>query len=330
MKVASAVPMMLVALGCGSDPGMIGPATQGEGTKPSLVSARYSDWSNPVNLGPAVNSASIEQGPFVSRDGLTLYFVSNRPDGFGSQDIYVSHRASLDEPWREPRNLGITINSNSNDASPTLSADEHRLYFHSGRPGGFGGTDLYVSRRRDNRDDFGWQAPENLGGIINTAANERGLTLLEDDETETTTVYFDSDRPGLGGVDTGVDIYASRLNPDGSFGPAALVGELSSASNDLLPGLRRDGLEIFLDSDRPGTLGLRDIWVSTRASTADPWSPPVNLTAVNSTVGDQRAALSFDGRSLYVASSRPGGLGGNDIYVSTRTKLGDGGDDDQE
>jgi Tol biopolymer transport system component len=277
------------------------------------------NWSLPVNLGPGVNSASNDQGAFISKEGLSLYFVSTRPGGFGIQDIYVSRRTSVDDPWGQPQNLGGTINTSSNEASPTLSTDGHLLYFHSNRPGGFGGTDLYVSRRRDKRDDLGWQSPENLGGEINSPGNERGLTMFEDNETETSTVYFDSDRSGGPG---GVDIYASTLNADGVFGPAVLVPELSSSSNDLLPGIRRDGLEIFLDSDRPGTFGLRDLWVSTRASTSDPWSVPVNLGPVmNSAALDGRAVLSFKCTSLYFNSGRPGGLGDLDIYVSTRSKL---------
>ena len=280
---------------------------------------RFSEWSAPVNLGSPINSATNDQGAFISKDALSLYFVSTRPGGVGNQDIYVSHRASVDDPWGPPLNLGPTINTNSNEASPTLSNDEHLLYFHSNRPGGLGGTDLYVSRRLDKRDDFGWQPPENLGSEINSSGNERGLTLFEDEETETITIYFDSDRPGgLGGV----DLYSSALDPDGSFASAVLVAELSSPVNDFLPAIRRDGLEIFLDSDRPGTVGLRDLWVSTRASTADPWSVPTNVgPLVNSAALDARAMLSFDGRSLYFHSGRPGGLGDFDIYVSTRTKL---------
>jgi hypothetical protein len=282
-------------------------------------SPQFSDWSAPVDLGPPVNSASNDQGAFIAKDGLSLYFVSTRQGPPGNQDIYVSHRASVDDPWEQPQNLGATINTSSNEASPTLSSDGHLLYFHSNRLGGFGGTDLYVSQRRDTRDDFGWQPPANLGGEINTPGNERGLTLFEDDDTETITAYFDSARPdGLGGI----DIYASTLNPDGSFGAAVLIPELSSPVSELLPGIRRDGLEIFFDSDRSGTVGLRDLWVSMRASTSDLWSIPMNLGPVlNSAALDARAALSFDGTSLYFHSGRDGGLGDFDIYVSTRAKL---------
>ncbi len=285
----------------------------------SLTAQSNATWSQPVNLGQPVSSASNDQGPFTSRDGLSLYFVSARPGGFGGQDIYVSHRASVRDPWGAPQHLGAPINTASNDASPTLSTDGHFLYFHSNRPGGFGANDLYVSRRRDKRDDSGWQAPENLGSEVNTPGNERGLTFFEDDETGTTTVYFDSDRPGGSG---GVDIYVTTRDADGWFRPAILVSELSSPSNDLLPGIRRDGLEIFLDSDRPGTTGLRDIWVSTRARTTDAWSIPVNSGPVfNGTALDIRPALSFDCTTLYFSSARPGGLGDFDLYSSTRAKL---------
>ena len=297
------------------------PPGPGEESAPmtTQVEASNLNWSQPVNIGPPVSSASNDQGAFISKKGLSLYFVSTRPGGYGGQDMYVSHRATVDDPWGTPENLGPTINTSSNDASPTLSTDEHLLYFHSNRPGGLGGTDLYVSRRHDKRDDLGWQPPDNLGSEINSLGNERGLTLFEDDETETITVYFDSDRPGgLGGV----DIYASTLSAARSFGPALLVPELSSPFNDLLPGIRRDGLEIFLDSDRTGTFGLRDIWVSTRARTSDPWSVPVNLgPVINSAALDGRAALSHDCTTLYFHSGRPGGLGDFDIYVSTRSKL---------
>jgi hypothetical protein len=66
------------------------------------------------------------------------------------------------------------------------------------------------------------------------------------------------------------------------------------------------------------------VWVTTRASTADPWSTPVNLgPVVNSSADDSRGALSFDGTTLYLESNRPGTVGGHDLWVSTRTKLKD-------
>ncbi|PYQ56423.1 MAG: hypothetical protein DMF58_20770, partial [Acidobacteria bacterium] len=86
---------------------------------------------------------------------------------------------------------------------------------------------------------------------------------------------------------------------------------------------RRDGLEMILSSERPGGFGgdPRDLWFSTRASTLDPWSIPELLPNVNSTANDGGPAISWDGTELYFTSARPGGKGGSDIWMSTRTKI---------
>ena len=113
------------------------------------------------------------------------------------------------------------------------------------------------------------------------------------------------------------DIYRSPSH-DGGFGPAVLIEELSTAAQDGHPNLRRDGLEIFFFSNRPGSLG-NDIYVATRAKTTDPWSTPVNLgPAVNSEASETRPSLSWDGRTLYFGSNRPGGEGDADHYVTNR------------
>lgn len=183
--------------------------------------------------------------------------------------------------------------------------DGHRLYFASNRPGGSGGFDIYVSRRHNKRDDFGWQPPENLGAGVNTLANEQAPYVFEDDVTGITFLYFHSNRPGgLGGN----DIYVSMLQPDETFGPAVLVQELSSEKDDNAPTLRRDGLEVFFGSTRTPTIGLEDLWVATRQSTLDSWSDPINLgPVVNSIYTDGAPELSFDGTTLYFNSGPPPG-----------------------
>ncbi len=280
---------------------------------------QFGPWSAPVNLGPVVNTAALEQGPAISKDGLSLYFQSNRPGGFGGQDIWVSQRPSVDAPWGPPQNLGPNINTPFNEQAPNLTIDGHRLYFHSDRTGGFGGNDIYVSRRHNKRDDFGWQLPENLGSGVNTVGQEVQPCLFEDDETGVITLYFSSDRPGGPG---GLDIYASTLQSDETFGPAVLVDELSSPFIDRGPTIRRDGLEMILSSNRPPSLGGTDLFVSTRASTSDPWSAPVSLgPVVNSVADDAQPELSFDGTALYFNSGRAGGVGGFDLWMTTRTKL---------
>ena len=113
---------------------------------PSLFSAQdppeFSDWSAPVNLGPPVNTPLAEIAPFISRDGLSLYFVRTAAaGGFGGMDIWVSQRARVGDAWGAPQNLGSTINTSSNEFGPGVTHDGHTLYFASNRPG-VGGNDL--------------------------------------------------------------------------------------------------------------------------------------------------------------------------------------------
>ena len=233
--------------------------------------------------------------PAISRDGLSLYFGSDRSGTFA---IWVSQRTAAESPWGAAE---YTTIDRANQ--PSLSLDEHRLFFLSGaaRSGGFGGLDLHFSRRRDKQDATGWGAAENLGGGINTSANEVGASFFEDDLTRTTIMYFSSNRSGGPG---GNDIYASVLLPDGAFSSPVLVAELSSPADDNAPVVRRDGLEMFIESDRFGTLGGADLWVATRARTSDSWSTPVNLgPIVNTSFSDGGPALSLDGTALYFHSN---------------------------
>src|SRR5207244_2627846 len=75
-------------------------------SNPVAGSPKFSGWSTPVNLGPVINSVLRENGPAISKDGLSLYFGSFRAGGFGGSDIWVSHRASVDDSWGSPVNLG--------------------------------------------------------------------------------------------------------------------------------------------------------------------------------------------------------------------------------
>jgi Tol biopolymer transport system component len=151
-------------------------------------------------------------------------------------------------------------------------------------------------------------------GIAPERADARDAFYLED-ETGRATLFFSSSRAGNS------DIYSSVVRADGSFGDAEPVPGLNTAFEDARPNLRRDGLEIVFDSNRPGTNGGPDIYVSVRPTVDDPWSEPVNLGPdVNTELSETRASLSWDGLSLYFGSNRAGGEGSTDIYLSTRDK----------
>ncbi len=235
---------------------------------------KYSDWSTPINLGTTINSTANDQQPAISKDGLSLYFASNRAGGMGGFDMYVSQRADVNDPWGPPLNLGPTVNTASNEGNPAFSRDEHFMYFQSDRPGGFGNIDIWVSSRAQTHDITDWQTPINLGSGVNSTAGDNAPSYFENDESGVPQLYFASNRPGGSG---GLDIYLSEQTADGSFGQAVRVAELSSVGGDSRPSIRHNGLEMFLQSDRGGTTGGTDLWVATRQSTLDAWSPVLNL-----------------------------------------------------
>jgi hypothetical protein len=116
----------------------------------------FSDWSEPVWLGPIVNSSADDEHPAISPNGLSLYISSTRPGGFGLEDIWVSQRDTVDDPWGPRQNLGPNINAVGNDFGPDLSPDGHWLFFSSTRPPGMlGASQIWVSYRKDVDDDFG-------------------------------------------------------------------------------------------------------------------------------------------------------------------------------
>jgi hypothetical protein len=177
--------------------------------------------------------------------------------------------------------------------------------------------DIWASYRQHVHDAFDWQPAVNLGAGVNSPVAEGAMTYFEN-EGGAAQLFFQSARSGGIGA---TDIYVSEQFPNGTFGPAILVPELSSPGLDQHPSIRFDGLEMFLFSDRPGGFGAVDLWVSTRATILDVWSAPANLGAiVNSVAGDFQPYIASDRQTLYFGSARPGGLGSQDIWVTTRTK----------
>jgi len=128
-------------------------------------------WDRPINLGATINTEHWESQPTISYDGKTLYFISNRPNGFGGSDIWFS-TLQADSSWGVPENLGEVVNSRKDDISPYIHPDDQTLYFASeGRPG-MGKLDIYFCKRSE---DGKWGEPVNLGYPINTENDESSL-----------------------------------------------------------------------------------------------------------------------------------------------------------
>jgi outer membrane protein OmpA-like peptidoglycan-associated protein/tetratricopeptide (TPR) repeat protein len=153
-------------------------------------------WSPPMNIGPPINTKYWETQPSFSSDGKTLYFISNRPGGYGDADIWQS---TLNEngTWGSPVNLGSKINTAGREESPYIHPDTKTLYFSSNGRVGMGGSDIYVSRKDEQGN---WGEPTDLGYPINTFGNENSLLVSGSGNL----AYFSSDRAGGYG---GLDIY---------------------------------------------------------------------------------------------------------------------------
>jgi len=138
-----------------------------------LYSARRNNgkWEKVTNIGGQVNSSYYDSQPTLSADGRTLYFVSDRPGGFGGSDIYTSQWTGTE--WTTARPLP-NANSASEDMSPVIAADGKTFYFSSNRGGGQGGFDVYTGKI----DASGLGSVRNVGDPINTVADEMFYTSL--------------------------------------------------------------------------------------------------------------------------------------------------------
>jgi hypothetical protein len=229
-----------------------------------------------------------------SSDELEVYIVSPRAGGQGDGDIWVSKRASLQDDWGAPENLGPQVNSASWDGMPFLSADDLDLYFQSERPGGSGQTDLYMARRATRTSP--WETATNLGPKVNSASTE----MVPSVSPNGLELYFLSTRPGASGFS---DFYVStRATPDDPWGDAVNVGPaVNSSGGELAASFSPDGLLMFFGSDRPGGAGLwSNGYMTRRASLSAPWQPAVGLGPIINTTLFNWPFMSPDGSALYI------------------------------
>ncbi|MCA9050777.1 MAG: PD40 domain-containing protein, partial [Planctomycetaceae bacterium] len=173
------------------------------------------DWSEPQNLGGVVNSEFEDSAPELAANQLTLFFASNRPGGFGDDDLFFCRRPTKESAWELPQLLPRPINSELSDGEPALSADQCVLIFTSDRPGGYGDKDLWLTTRSDATAP--WSPPANLGSQINSASREGHAAISADGSF----LIFASGRRAVSGPTnpSDADLFVSRrLNPSQSRG----------------------------------------------------------------------------------------------------------------
>ncbi|MBA2498801.1 MAG: OmpA family protein [Chitinophagaceae bacterium] len=220
-----------------------------------FYSSRRNDtsWQTSAPLPGNINTDQNEGAQMISQDGQWLVFTGcNRRDGLGSCDIYISYRTT--NGWSEAINLGGHINSEDWDSQPSLSPDKRELYFASRRMGGYGGSDIYVSKMQPNGR---WGEAENLGPEINTKGDESSPFIHADNET----LYFTSNGlPGYGDQ----DIFLIRKGPNGVWSnPENLGYPINTINTEGTLFITSDGSTAYYASDRSDTYGGLDIYTFT-------------------------------------------------------------------
>jgi len=240
-------------------PGALG----GPGDQDIYVSRRESthdDWGAPERVPPPISSAFFDITPSISRDGLALYFASNRPGPFSPPwpDLWVSHRASVDDPWGEVVNLGPGVNTPLFEGSISVSDDELTAYFAGVTPDFV--FKIYVSTRNSTDEPFGPRVL--VDPPINSDGHAYGPALTPNGHT----MFFaaGNDNPFAPGAIN--HIYVSeRKNKHESWGAPIYLDTINCPTCfGGLPAIRGNGKEICWMGDRGDSYGDKDIYCAQR------------------------------------------------------------------
>ena len=216
-------------------------------------------WADPTNLGPNINSAAGDGGPALSRDGHQLFFSGARGGGEGGEDIWVSYREDVNDDlgWEPAVNLGPNVNTGAQEQSPALflrgvGEDVVEIVFTRA---GVGFYQARLTRQGEVLEP----------AVLVAELNDLDPAPADDESDGKEEFFFQATRTGgLGGSDIWV---ARRRNANEPWSAPQNVGStINTIGADLTPSLSPDGRTLFFAAGanaRP-TLGLQDIWMSTR------------------------------------------------------------------
>jgi hypothetical protein len=264
-------------------------------TSPDVAQActQFGPFGTPQTFA-AVNSVNTDWGPHMSNDGLELVFASNRA---GIDQLYTSTRATATDPW--PAAV-LTKPPNGTVDDPELSADRLSLYY--------GGGGVHLATRATTESVW---VDQGLQTISTTGFSVDGGPWLSGDELH---LVF----TGTGTADNVWHEYeALRTSTTDPFGVATAVPLAHTAAGEAYGSLRGDEREIVFETQSTGQLQH-----ATRTSATEMFGAASSLDELNMTgfsFGDPD--LSADGTTLWFASTRPGGLGDYDLWLTTRTCL---------
>jgi outer membrane protein OmpA-like peptidoglycan-associated protein len=202
-----------------------------------------------------------------------------------------------------PLELPKTVNRFQSQYFPVLTADRETLIFTGNQDSE---ENLYVSTKKDSV----WSSPISISDKINTPENEGTATISADGRT----LVFTScgGRKGFGSC----DLFISYKQGENWTSPQNLGSNINSNEWESQPSLSADGRTLYFVSDRKGSLGKRDIWVSKIDST-NLWGKAINLgTTINTIEDDLSPFIHANGKTLFYSSEGLVGMGGLDLYFS--------------
>ncbi len=177
-------------------------------------------WSDPIELGDAINTKYWEGSSSITADKKTLYFSSERPGGFGGRDIYES-KLTNKGIWGPAKNLGPNVNTLLDDDAPFIHPDGRTLYFSSQGHNSIGGYDVFKTIRDDNTDQF--NKSENIGTPVNTPSDDKYFIT----NASAITGYYSSGRKDSKGLQ---DIYSIDLTNQENKPIVALIKGIVTAN----------------------------------------------------------------------------------------------------
>jgi outer membrane protein OmpA-like peptidoglycan-associated protein/tetratricopeptide (TPR) repeat protein len=206
------------------------------------------EWTEPKSIGENINTSGHEATIGLSVDGQQLFIYK---DDNGDGNIYYS---KLDgDTWQAPIKLSDNINSKSWESHASISSDGNTLYFTSNRKGGYGGRDIYFSRKLPNGE---WGLPINMGPKINTPYDEEGPFIHPDNRT----LFFSSKGHNSMG---GFDVFISLKDENGNWSQTMNMGyPLNSSDDDVFYVLSADGKRAYYSSFKDDSYGEKDIYVA--------------------------------------------------------------------
>ena len=253
-----------------------------------------------------LSTAGAEGSPKLSDDELTMYFDAVRaPESYF--DLYMATRTALTDSFGPATLVAGGVNTTDNhEYAPNVSSDGLTIFFERQDPG-LVDNNFWFATRTSKALPF---ETANAVSGVNTPQYEGKLNVRGDGSE----LYFIKLVANKG------DIFVAKRMAGGSYVTTPLTS-VNSPQDDYSPVISKNGLVLYLASKRSAAAGGGfDIWVTTRGTTNDNFSDPVTVLNVNTASDEEPSWVSNDGCRLYLRSNRPGGLGGQDIYVASRPK----------